>query len=158
MAVVTGLSIEQIAKNRQLYKLLREQISNEKEWERVWIYCKKIARFTHAPVTFKEYQQMENFAEDNIIVSAVASIMEKWVVPNENAILSGFDVIGYFYSIALLSSTQYNREQNICLLSKLCDILIEEQNKYCSILLRNMTKLKKKYPDLIPLEKKLKAI
>lgn len=46
--VITGRSIEQIAKSRQLYKLLREEISNENEWESVWKYCKKIASFAHA--------------------------------------------------------------------------------------------------------------
>ena len=101
---------------------------------------------------------MENFVDDDVLISVVASIMKRWVVPNEGAILSGFDVIGYFYSIALLSEAKYNREQNICLLSKICDILIEEKNQYCNILLRNMTKLKKKYPDLIDLEEKLKAV
>ncbi|EPY2275012.1 hypothetical protein ACXAUS_003934 [Clostridium sporogenes] len=158
MVVITGKSIEQIAKNRQLYKLLREEISNENEWESVWVYCKKIASSTHAPVTLKEYQRMEKFIDDDVLVSSVASIMKRWVVPNENVILSDFDVIGYFYSIALLSEAQYNREENICLLSKICDTLIEEKNQYCKILLRNMTKLKKKYPDLIALEEKLKVI
>lgn len=50
------------------------------------------------------------------------------------------------------------REENIRLLSKICDTLIEEKNQYCKILLRNMTKLNKKYPDLITLGEKLKVI
>lgn len=67
MVVITGKSIEQIAKNRQLYKLLREEISNENEWESVWVYCKKIASSTHAPVTLKEYQRMEKFIDDDVL-------------------------------------------------------------------------------------------
>jgi hypothetical protein len=157
MVVITGQSIEQIAKKRQLYKLLREQISDEEEWEVAWKYCKKTATFTHAPVTVKEYLRMESFAEDEALVLAIAAIIEKWAVPNENPILSGFDVIGYFYSIALLSVAQYNRENNIKLINKLCDKLMQEKNEYCNLLLRNMTRLKKKYPDLTALEEKLKA-
>ena len=157
MVVITGQNIEQIAKKRQLYKLLREQITNEEEWESAWKYCKKTATFTHAPVTIKEYLRMEAFSEDEALVLALSAIIEKWTVPNENPILSGFDVIGYFYSIALISVAQYNREKNIKLLNNICDKLIEEKNQYCKLLLRNMTRLKKKYLDLDALEEKLKA-
>lgn len=156
MVSITGRSIEQIARSRQLYKLLKEQIGDGDEWKSAWEYCKKIASFTHAPVTLKEYQRMENFVNDEALVLAVALIMKKWKVKNENPILAGFDVIGYFYSIALLSEARYNREQNICLLNKICDTLIGERSQYCDILLRNMTRLKRNYPDLACLEKKLK--
>lgn len=112
MVVIKGRSIEDMAKGRQLYKLLKDEISSEKEWERAWIYCKKIATFVHAPVSLKEYERMEKFADDDIVVTAIASILERWTVPNETPNLTGFDVIGYFYSISLLSVAKNNREQN----------------------------------------------
>ncbi len=158
MVVIKGRSNEEIAKDSQLYKLLKDEISGEKDWEKAWMYCKKISTFTHAPVSLKEYERMEKFADDDILVTTIASILQKWTVPNENSILSGFDVIGYFYSIALLSVAKHDREQNIYLLSKICDTLIKEKNQYCGVLVRNMTKLKKKYPDLIHLEDKFRNL
>lgn len=50
-----------------MYKLLREEISSEEEWEKAWKYCKKISTFTHAPVSLKEYERMEKFADDDIM-------------------------------------------------------------------------------------------
>ncbi len=154
MRIVTGLKLHEMADRREITQLLREQIKNEEVWERAWNYCKKLASFTHAPVSIKEYMRMEEFAEDDGLAEEVFQVVKNYKVP-ENPILTGFDTIGYFYSIALLSTAKTNREQYIRFFNELADQWIEAEHSYCSLLHRNMKRLSKKFPDLKEIELKL---
>lgn len=123
-------------------------------WERAWKYCKKLASFTHAPVSLKEYLRMEEFAEDHVLADEVFQVVKNYKVP-ENRMLTGFDTIGYFYSIALLSAAKNNREPYIKFLNELANQWIKENHSCCNLLYRNMKRLSKKFPDLKEMELKL---
>lgn len=142
--IITGSTILEIAMGRDISKSVieiayRESAEFQKELMK---YAKKLASFAHAPVTNKEYKRMEIFVTNKHLVQVVFEIIEKYKIPNENCIMSGFDIIGYFYSIALISFTAKERKEYLYFLEKLSDELIEENNTYIDILYRNMDKLK----------------
>lgn len=120
-------------------------------------FCKKLSSFSHATVSLKEYQRMKDFSDDTQLIENTYDILSEYPLP-ENDIMSEFqfDIIGYSYCIALLSQSEYNRTENLLLLSKIADEAIQKQCTYGKVLLRNMKKLKKDYPDLTELEEKLK--
>ncbi|KIL79370.1 hypothetical protein [Bacillus badius] len=151
---IKGKSIQEIAADRRVTQLLRQQIKAEDIWERAWKYCLKLGRLTHAPVTAKEYLRMKEFAADEALVEEVFHALKRYEVPNGNPVLTGFDVIGYFYSIALISQAKQNRDKHLLFLHQLTDQWIKEENSYGRLLHRNMKRLSKQYPDLKALESK----
>lgn len=120
-------------------------------------FCKKLASFSHAPVSLKEYQRMKPFANDTQLVDNIYNTLSTYPL-STNDILSGFqfDIIGHSYCVAILSMAEHRRTENLILLDKIADEAIQKQNSYGNVLLRNMKRLKKDYPDLIKLEEKLK--
>lgn len=85
MVVIKGSSIEEFARKSQLYNILNAEVINENEYRSIWRFYKKVATFSRAPVTFKEYQRMEKFEGDETLVSVVAKSLSRWEIPNENA-------------------------------------------------------------------------
>jgi len=71
-------------------------------------------------------------------------------MPNSSPSVN-IDVIGYFYSIALISVAGENRTEHIAFLVKLADKLKKEDSQYVGVLHRNMKRLCKEYLDLKPI-------
>ena len=80
-------------------------------------------------------------------------MLQGYTPPKESDLM--FDTIGHSYGVALLSQSSHERARTLEYLNTLADDMIQENKSYGSVLYRNMTRLKKAFPDLANLEKKL---
>lgn len=78
--------------------------------EEIWELCKKITQATHAPVTLKEYLRMEPFAQMEKTVDTVLKLLETYIPPFGVQYWPGFDIKGYYYCLALISLSDYRKE------------------------------------------------
>lgn len=122
--------------------------ANEENKEIIWKYCKKIASFSHAPITLKEYQRMKIFSEEQDIVDVILQGLEENLYPFSDGKSRVEPVEGYYYAVATISQSTYRRNDIIVLLQKIADYLKENMPKDVFVLKRNMDVLKKNYPDL----------
>ena len=137
-------------------KRLDEQTLNMSEHERdeLWKYCEKLSSFPHAPTTTKLYMQMIKFAENDLVVDAVYKLLSSWEVPEYCCMAIGYgdtklDVVGYFYSVSLLSIAKVSRERNLTLLKDLTERFIHIRNtSLINLMARNFAKLKGEFVDL----------
>lgn len=120
-----------------------------------WKYCKELAKFAHAPVSPAEYKRAEKWLGETALIDVLLKACDGYY-PNP-AFKYSFDVIGYFYSIALISQSQYRRKDVLALLDKTVRHYVQA-NDLPSPLLRNMTKLEKQFPDLAPFKTALESI
>ena len=103
--------IERICSNRDITKRLRQVVTDDTLWQRVYIFCKHLAKFIHAPISLSDYKRMEKYTTDKELVEAVYNaIKDYFYVDNTDG---HFDIIGHAYCVALLSQTKYNRESTI---------------------------------------------
>ena len=122
--------------------------TNEENKEILWKYCKKLASFSHAPITLKEYQRMKAFSEDTNIIDVILLGLEDDLYPFSDGKSRVEPVQGYYYAIATISQSLYRRDDIISLLQKIADYMKQNMPKDISVLKRNMDVLKKIYPDL----------
>lgn len=155
MVVITGGTIEEIAESREITKRLRSVVDNDELWNRAWKYCKHLAKFSHAPVAISDYHRMKKYVDDKELISAILNVIDGYFPDKTNDLLSRFDIIGYSYCIALLSQTKENRSNILEYLNKLTDYVTENNVSFGVVLYRNMERLKKEFPDLADMEKKL---
>ena len=78
--------------------------------EEIWELCRKRTQTTHAPVTLKEYQRMLPFAQKEKTVDAVLKLLETYIPPFDDKYWTGFDIAGYYYCLALISLSDYRKE------------------------------------------------
>jgi len=52
--------IERICSNRDITKRLNKVVTEETLWQRVYIFCKHLAKFIHAPITLNDYHNLSN--------------------------------------------------------------------------------------------------
>ncbi|WP_085833799.1 hypothetical protein [Clostridium merdae] len=156
--VINPQSLDEITEDREVTKLLRQQIVPFEETfqKEVWIYCKKLGSFVHAPVSLNDYKRMLPFAENKPLVNEVFAMLQTYELPNDT-LDERNDVIGYFYSIALISVAKENRSEHIAFLEELADKFKKENSRYVGVLHRNMKRLCKDYPDLKPIQLSLEA-
>ena len=133
-------------KQQMTYILM--SFANETNKERIWKYCKKLASYSHAPFTLKEYQRMAPFAEDKDIVDAILKGLEENMYPFSDGKSKVEPIQGYYYAIATISQSSYRRDDIIALLQKLAEYFKEKLPDDVFVLKRNMEVLKKNYPDL----------
>ena len=122
--------------------------TNEENKEILWKYCKKLASFSHAPITLKEYQRMKTFSEDTNIIDVILLGLKDNLYPFSDGKSRVEPVQGYYYAIATISQSLYRRDDIISLLQQIADHLKQNMPKDISVLKRNMDVLKKNYPDL----------
>ena len=153
---IKGQTLVEMTENRDMTKRLKEWTSNSDEEfkKEVWEYCKKLARYVHAPVSLAEYKRMVPFAANTPLVAAVFGVLQNCEVPLVY-IPGRFDAVGYFYSIALISVAGENRSAHIEFLMGLAQKFISENHQFASTLHRNMVQLGKEYPDLLPIKEVL---
>ena len=123
-------------------------LADETNKEKIWKYCKKLASYSHAPFTLKEYQRMAPFAEDNDIVDVILKGLEENMYPFSDGKSRVEPIQGYYYAIATISQSSYRRADIIALLQKLAEYFKENLPDDVFVLKRNMDTLKKIYPDL----------
>ena len=122
--------------------------TNDENKETIWKYCKKLASFSHAPITLKEYQRMKTFSENQDIIDVILLGLEDNLYPFTDGSSRVEPVQGYYYALATLSQSEYRRADIMSLLQKIADHLKQNMPKDISVLKRNMDVLKKLYPDL----------
>ncbi len=126
--------------------------------EEIWKLCKKIAQYTHAPVTLKEYERMIPFAASHDTVDTVLKLLETYEPPFDGSAgdwLCKFDITGYYYCIALISFSDYRQEDCFAMLKTVTQKFIDVKTDNLSILLRNMKLLENQRQFLKPLSLQL---
>lgn len=119
----------------------------------VWKFCKKFASFSHCPVKPADYKRMQAFCGDGALVDVLLLAMDGYYCTDDYGI--DFDVVGYYYAVALLSQSEYRRDACLSLLDKLVDYETANLAQKGELLLRNMNALVGEFPDLAPLKSKL---
>lgn len=119
----------------------------------VWKFCKKFASFSHCPVKPADYKRMEAFCTEPVLVDVLLKAMDGYFCTDDYGI--DFDVVGYYYAVALLSQSGYRRADCLALLDKLVDYETASLAQKGELLLRNMKALVKDYPDLAAMLDKL---
>ena len=118
---------EIICSNRDITKRLRQVVTDDTLWQRVYIFCKHLAKFIHAPISLSDYKRIEKYTNDKELVEAVYNaIKDYFYVDNTDG---HFDIIGHSYCVALLSQSKYNRESTIDYLNRCADILIKNKDR-----------------------------
>ncbi len=130
--------------------------ADEEEREIIWKFMMKCGSFAHCPVSASDYKRMIPFAEDEVLVKLVLHALKKVGYPfkNDNFIKTTI----YYYCIALISQSQYCREEILETMEKIIDFVIENKAPDASPLVRNMKVLSKNFEDLKPLYEKSKPI
>lgn len=124
--------------------------------EEIWELCSKIASAVHAPITRKEYERMKPFSERPATVDAVLKFLEMNVpIYDEESRELKFDIIAYYYCCALISLSDYRK--NDCEKQLWCIVkyFIEKDNNKGDVLLRNMKILESTRPFLKPMREEL---
>jgi len=153
---IKSQTLDEMAEDRNITQRLKAQTidADDALQNDVWKYCKKLASCTHAPVALSDYKRMAPFALNKPLVTAVFTVLQNCDVPIKSVPV-GFDVIGYFYSIALISISDENRVAHMKFLMRLAEKFINEDNRFIPVLHRNMARLCKEYPDLLPIRQML---
>lgn len=151
-------TIEANAKLREMTLRLLKEVKTEDVAARTWQFCKNLTKCSHAPVSTADYKKMQKYLEDTELIDVVLAAMQDYYPTDENSILSGFDIIGYYYCVALLSQSVYRREECLEYLGGLTDYVAEQCSGHVSVLLRNMQRLEKEYSDLKPMKKRLEEL
>ncbi len=121
-----------------------------------WKFCKTLANFAHAPVSPAEYKRMEKWLPETGLIDALLKACDDYYP--DPAFKYDFDTIGFSYSIALISQSQYKRADCLALLDKITQYYVNTKDDWYTVLLRNMTKLCKTFPDLTGFKTALESI
>jgi len=153
-----GRTLVELTERREVTKRLKKQTKNadEKLQDDVWKYCKKLGSFTHAPVSLKHYQRMNMFASNDPLVAEIFTMLQGYDLRPNGSYDLLWDTIGYYYSIAVISMAEANRLAHLTFLESLARKMSEENHQDKAVLLRNIVRLSKEYPDLQPIEEILK--
>ena len=121
--------------------------ASEEAKESVWKFIKKISTYARTPGTLAHYKKMAVFAENDALVDVVLDTLKDMKYPFSEADFIP-DIVGYYYSIAMISQSMHRRDETIKLLNELVDYVIAEHSPSTLPLVRNMDVLSKDYPDL----------
>lgn len=121
-----------------------------------WGFCKQLARFMHAPVSPAEYRKMEKYKGETELIDVLLKACDGYFP--DPAFKYSFDTIGFSYSIALISISDHRRQDCLALLDRVTQYYVKTKDDWYPVLLRNMQKLVKEYPDLAPFKTALEAI
>ena len=95
---------------------------------------------------------MGKFASNKPLVESVFAVLKDCGIPPRDTVRYEFDVISYYYSIALISIAEENRKEHVDFPRQLAHDFIEEDCRSIEVLHRNMLRLCKDYPDLLPIK------
>ncbi|MDE7399125.1 MAG: hypothetical protein K2N06_06300 [Oscillospiraceae bacterium] len=145
---------------REMTQLIYSAEMTDEVRERVWKFCMTLTSYTHAPVTPADYKRMQKFTDDHELIDAVLEALDEYYPRDSDDPRDelDFDTIGYYYSIALISQSQYRREDCLALLNTLTQYFVNAKNNIHNVFLRNMKILSKTYPDLVQFKTALESI
>lgn len=121
-----------------------------------WKYCRELTKYAHAPVSPAEYKRVEKWLPEYGLVDVLLKACDGYYP--DPAFRYSFDTIGFSYSIALISQSRYRRQNCLALLDKITQYYVGTKDEWYTVLLRNMTKLCKDFPDLAPFKTALEGI
>lgn len=121
-----------------------------------WKFCKELTKFAHAPVSPAEYKRMEKYLGEHGLIDVLLKACDGYYP--DPAFKYNFDTIGFSYSVALLSQSQYRRADCLALLDGITQYYMRTKDDWYTVLLRNMQKLSKEFPDLLPFKTALESI
>lgn len=121
-----------------------------------WNFCKQLAKFSHAPVSPADYKRMEKWLGETELIDVLLKACDGYFP--DPAFKYSFDTIGFSYSIALISQSQYRRRDCLDLLERVTQYYVRTRDDWYTVLLRNMTRLEKEYPDLAQFKADLENI
>ncbi len=111
-----------------------------------WKFCKELTKFSHAPISPAEYKRMEKWLTETGLIDVLLKACDGYYP--DPAFKYSFDTIGFSYSIALISQSQYRRQDCLALLDRITQYYVRTKDDWYTVLLRNMQKLVKQFPDL----------
>ena len=149
------LDIDHIAMNNEMTLRIFEIPMNDDTKQIAWTYCKNLAKYSHCPVSKSDYKKMQKYINESALIDILLNALDGYYPDNENFILSGFDEVGFYYSVALISQSEHRRNDCLSLLDKLTSYAIANLDDKGSLVLRNMKALEKEYPDLSEFKTKL---
>lgn len=125
----------------------------------LWKFCKQLTKYSSAPVSPAEYKRMENFKEEHALIDVLLEACRDYY-PDRTVPINKdrFDIIGFYYSIALISISNYRRQDCLELLDHVTQYYVSTKDGDSFVLLRNMQKLVKDHPDLAPFKTALETI
>lgn len=121
-----------------------------------WNFCKQLTKFSHAPVSPAEYKKMEKYKGETELIDVLLKACDGYFP--DPAFKYNFDTIGFSYSIALISISDHRRADCLALLDRATQYYVKTKDDWYTVLLRNMQKLVKEYPDLAPFKTALESI
>lgn len=122
----------------------------------IWGFCKQLTKFSHAPVSPADYKRMEKYKDEHELIDVLLKACDGYFP--DPAFKYNFDTIGFSYSIALISISDYRRQDCLALLDRVTQYYVKTKDDWYTVLLRNMQKLEKEYPDLAPFKTALENI
>ena len=105
-------------------------IEDENEIEKALDYCKKITSFIHCPIQLNDYKRMDAYKENKELLNQVYKTTKELKQPIGNNTITTNNKIFFWYSIALLSITSFNRDEYDSYLEQL---IIEAKNNFPKI-------------------------
>lgn len=153
-AVIDGST--QVVMTREMTVRIFSNLMSEDDRETAWKFCKQLSKFSHAPVSPADYKRMEKWTGEHGLIDALLKACDGYYEDEKDPL--GFDVVGFYYSIALLSQSTYRREDCLALLDKLTQYYVKTKVDKYNVLLRNMTRLVKDFPDLAPFKTALESV
>ena len=121
-----------------------------------WGFCKQLTKFSHAPVSPADYKRMEKYKGETEVIDVLLKACDGYFP--DPAFKYNFDTIGFSYSIALISISDHRRADCIALLDRVTQYYVKTKDDWYTVLMRNMQKLVKEYPDLAPFKTALESI
>lgn len=132
------------------------EATDETNKEDVWNFINKCSTFAHCPGSQGDYKRMLKFADNEALVDVVINTISKMGYPFSEE--DRGDFVTYYYGIALISQSNYRREDTLKLLEELVDYVIENNSIDADPLVRNLKVLSKTFDDLKEIYEKSKPI
>lgn len=124
--------------------------------ETAWKFCKQLSKFMHAPVSPADYKRMEKWVDEHGLIDVLLRACGGYYPDEKNPL--EFDTAGFYYSIALLSQSNYRLADCLALLDRVTKYYVKTKIDKYNVLWRNMTKLEKAFPDLSQFKTALEAV
>lgn len=140
----------------RIFKVIEDDNMPDSVKAAAWNFCKQLTKFSHAPVSPADYKKMEKYKGETELIDILLKACDGYFP--DPAFKYNFDTIGFSYSIALISISDHRRQDCISLLDRITQYYVKTKDDWYTVLMRNMQKLVKDYPDLAPFKTALESI
>ena len=103
--------IERICSNRDITKRLSKVVAEETLWQRVYIFCKHLAKFIHAPITLNDYKPVDlniNYETDLVTPGTYGFVYQNGKLVSNNA--NQYGTTANSYIKVDLTNSNFNRK------------------------------------------------